>query len=66
MQTKEIRMRKHYKSLMNTYNALKDYYPEYTKGGSVWMVLARTWKMPIKDVKQIVLTSNQPTDRIMS
>lgn len=50
-------MRLQYKSLINDFYALKKYYPEWTKGGYVWMTLARTWKMSIKDVKKIVLTS---------
>lgn len=47
-QTRENRMLRHYRALKKS----TDYRRESV--GSVWMQLARTWRMPIREVKDII------------
>ena len=59
-QTREDRMFKHYQSLMKTYGH-SDYadgaYPEERAkriNDNVWLFMARRWKMPVRQVKDII------------
>lgn len=51
MQTRENRIFRHYKSLAKS-NCCADH--PIHMATKVWMILARRWKMPIREVKRIV------------
>lgn len=53
MQTKEDRIRRHHKALK------KAVYRNSDPVSYLWMTLARKWRMPIREIKQIVKQKEQ-------
>ena len=60
MQTREDRVLRHYRSLMKKYGSDGDSETrteeEVAKdiNDRVWLVMARTWKMPVRSVKNLI------------
>lgn len=55
MQTREDRIWRHYKSLRKT-SAIEGFGPNWK-----WLVLARQWKMPVRQIKNIIQARKGPT-----